>query len=127
MPEQDFWEIPLMDISEKLLHSLENGDEIYKTDQIKREFNLRSERNARLLLYIIENNREKWLEKVAKEIKKLENKKLKEFRKISKKMDSYAYQDVHNNGGKLGKLEADICELKQIPINFVFSRTMRAI
>jgi hypothetical protein len=103
-----------MNISKEVLSLLEKNNEEVNTIKIKDFFHINSDRNARVILNILETSPEKWLDKIAKEIKKMEAKKLKEFRKINKKMESFSFNDTSTNNSKLYKLENEISELKRL-------------
>lgn len=101
-------------ITQEVLRNLEGFDEETKAGRLKSIFNLNFERNARVLLNIIHHDPNKWEEKVAKEIKKMEMKKIKEYKKIQKRMESFnpAADPLAQN--KLGVLNAEIEELKKL-------------
>ncbi len=100
-------------ISAHILKLLEEGDEDTKANRIKTELHLNSDRAARVILNILENNPERWEEKLVKEIKKLEEKKLKEYKKMQKKMESYNMQ-FQNEDNRMHKIDQEIHELKKL-------------
>jgi hypothetical protein len=89
------------------------GDETHKVEIIKQNLHIQSERNARVLLHILETSPEKFTQKIDKEIHKLEDKLAKEYKKMYRKINSYA-----STGGisqhKLGELNYELAELQQL-------------
>lgn len=102
--------------TEQILNKLEQGDEESNINRIKDHYHLYSERNARTILYILENTPEKLEDKINKEIRKLELKKLKEIKKISKKLNSY-HSEYQGEDNRLGKIDSSIRELKGLLVN----------
>jgi hypothetical protein len=101
-------------ITQEVLKNLEGFDEETKAGRIKSLFNLNFERNARVILNIIHHDPNKWNEKIAKEIKKMEMKKIKEYKKMQKKMESFNPSlDAHTQS-KVGLLNAEIEELQKL-------------
>lgn len=103
-----------MKITLDVLRLLEGDDEETQTNRLKSFLNLHSDRAARILLNILHHSPDKWTDKIAKEIKKMELKKLKEYKKMQKRMDSYNFPIGENNHSKLGKLNAEIDEFKSL-------------
>ncbi len=98
--------------TEQILNRLEQGNEETNLNRIKDHYHLYSERNARTILYILENTPDKFADKINKEIRKLEAKKLKEVKKISKRLNSY--HSEYQGEDRLSKIETSIKELKSL-------------
>lgn len=101
-----------MNVSEQVLAFLE-GDETQKVEVIKEKLHLQTERNARVVLHILETNPEKFTQKVEKEIHKLESKLDKELKKEYRHLTSYT-----NEGGnkqyKINEIKYELEELQQL-------------
>ncbi|GBR77371.1 hypothetical protein RDn1_030 [Candidatus Termititenax dinenymphae] len=104
-----------MDKSLEVLNFLENSTEEEKLYQVKNRFQLNSERNARAILYILENSGDssKYEAKIAKEIKKLEEKYAKENKRLQKKNDNF-FNEGFTDRSKLEDISGDIRELKAL-------------
>jgi hypothetical protein len=101
-----------MSIVENVLAFLE-GDETKKIEQVKQNLHVQSERNARVILHILETSPEKYQQKVEKEVHKLEEKLDKEYRKLNRRMNSYSTENTHQPG-KIGELKYELAELQQL-------------
>ena len=96
--------------TEEILKRLEQENEEVNLNIIKDHYRLYSERNIRTILYILKNTPEKFEEKIQKEIRKLEAKKLKEIKRISKRINSY--QGEHPGDERISKITSSIRELQ---------------
>lgn len=101
-----------MNAVENMLAILE-GDETKKIEKVKEKLNLHSERNARVLLHILENSPEKFEVKLGKEVHKLEEKLDKEYKKMYRKLNSYNNEDQPGQY-KLNELKQELAELQQL-------------
>ena len=105
-----------MESTKELLEHIEYGGEENQINSIKQRYHLRSERNARVLLHILENDPQRYPEKLQKEVFKLENKLYKEQKRLIKKQESYLSQFSGNHQRKLQELKAELEELRQVTI-----------
>lgn len=101
-----------MNTVEQVLAFLE-GDEVHKLEQVKEKFHVRSERNARVLLHILETSPDKYSQKLEKETHKLEEKIDKEYKKIQRKLTSYSNAGIIGQY-KLYELKQELAELQQL-------------
>ncbi|MDR2431704.1 MAG: hypothetical protein LBD99_05580 [Candidatus Margulisbacteria bacterium] len=99
----------------EILNFLENTPEEEKIYQVKNNYQLSSERNARAILHILENSQDaaKYPAKIEKTIKKLEDKLDKERRRLQKKSESFAFNGFIDKA-KINELASDILELKKL-------------
>lgn len=97
---------------EHMLAILE-GDETHKLEKVKEKLNIHSERNARVLLHILETSPEKFEQKIEKEVHKLEEKLDKEYRKLHRKLNSYSNEGVVGQH-KINELKHELAELQQL-------------
>lgn len=101
-----------MSTVEQVLAILE-GDETKKIEQVKAKLNVQFERNARVILHILETCPEKYPQKIAKETHKLEEKLDKEYRKMNRKINSYSNTETMNLS-KVTELKYELAELQQL-------------
>ena len=99
----------------RVLNFLENTSEEEKLYQIKNKYQFSSDRNARAILHILENSEDssKYEIKIAKTIKKLEDKLDKEHKRLQKKSESFSF-DGFVDKSKIHELTGDILELKRL-------------
>jgi len=99
----------------RILNFLENTSEEEKLYQVKNNYQLNSERNVRAVLHILENSEDasKYEVKIAKAVKKLEEKLDKEHKRLQKKSESFAF-DGFLDKSKVHELTGDIMELKRL-------------
>ena len=104
-----------MSKSWEVLNLLENSTEEEKVYQIKNRFQLSSERNARAILHILENSEDtnKYESKIAKLVKKLEEKHAKEAKRLQKRNESF-FNEGYTNRSKLEEISGDIRELQRL-------------
>lgn len=104
-----------MSKSLEVLSFLENTSEEEKLYKIKNNYQLSSERNARAILHILENSQDadKYEIKIAKTVKKLEDKLEKEHKRLQKKTESFAFNGFVDKS-KANELTGDILELKRL-------------
>jgi predicted transcriptional regulator len=104
-----------MDKSLEILNFLENSTEEEKVYQVKNRFQLSSERNARAILHIFENSESavKYEAKIAKLIKKLEEKYAKEAKRLQKRNESF-FNAGYVDRSKLEEISGDIQELQKL-------------
>lgn len=100
-----------MQITENILSKLENSPE-EQILEIKTKLNLKHERNARIMLHVLENNPEKYTESLIREINKLEKKIQKEYKKMQRKIDSFNNEFSADNQNKIRSLKEEMQELK---------------
>lgn len=103
-----------MQISKDILSALEENTEEGKLYKLKNNLQLQSDRTARVVLHILENDPEKYQQKVQKEIIKLENKIEKEYKKMHKKIDSFIQNHNYNKEQKISVLKQELAELKKL-------------
>ena len=101
-----------MNVSKQVLAFLE-GDETQKVEQVKDKLHLQTERNARVVLHILETSPDKFEQKIEKEIAKLEDKLDKEHKKEYRRMISYNNENTVNSG-KINEIKYEIGELQQL-------------
>jgi len=101
-----------MDTSTRMLSEIENNHELKDTDVIQKKLNLKYERNARIMLHILENKPEKYQENLTREVNKLEKKIDKEYRKIQKQLTSYNSSFPLKSEQRIGELQSEIKELQ---------------
>ncbi len=89
------------------------GDEPQKIEQVKEKLQVQSERNARVILHILETSPEKYPQKIAKETHKLEEKLDKEYRKMNRKINSYGNAETMDLS-KVNELKYELAELQQL-------------
>jgi hypothetical protein len=105
----------VMDKSLEILNFLENSTEEEKVYQVKNRFQLSSERNARAILHILENSgsADKYEAKIAKLVKKLEEKYAKELKRLQKRSESF-FSAGYADRSKLEEISGDIHELQRL-------------
>ena len=104
-----------MDKSLEILNFLESSTEEEKVYQVKNRFQLSSERNARAILHILENseNTAKYEAKIAKLVKKLEEKYAKAAKRLQKRNESF-FSEGYADRSKLEEISGDILELQKL-------------
>ena len=104
-----------MDKSLEILSFLENSTEEEKVYQVKNRFQLSSERNARAILHILENSEDtnRYEAKIAKLVKKLEEKHAKETKRLQKRNDNF-FNEGYVDRSKLEEISGDIRELQRL-------------
>jgi hypothetical protein len=105
----------VMDKSLEILNFLENSTEEEKVYQVKNRFQLSSERNARAMLHILENSEStvKYEAKIAKLVRKLEEKHAKEAKRLQKRNESF-FSEGYADRSKLEEIGGDIRELQKL-------------
>ncbi|MDR1453822.1 MAG: hypothetical protein LBJ25_07615 [Candidatus Margulisbacteria bacterium] len=102
-----------MNKSLEILNFLENSSEEEKVYQVKNRFQLSSERNARAILHILENSEStaRYEAKIAKLVKKLEEKYAKAAKRLQKRSESF-FSAGYADRSKLEEISGDIRELQ---------------
>jgi hypothetical protein len=101
-----------MNSVEQVLAILE-GDETQKMEQVKTKLHVQSERNARVILHLLETSPDKYQQKITKETHKLEEKLDKEYRKLNRKINSYG-NEASVSQHKVAELKYELAELQQL-------------